>query len=343
MPNPDATTNETANVSQPDSGMVLVGDEANAVSAQVFQSIYNEITGKSETVGKSYDQAFEITFSDVEQLHHKIKQAHEQYHVCASNCVVTIYYLNNTRDRFSSFERFSMHNAGSVSPVESIVLKYSLLIILPKVDRPQTYTISIRFISRVAREKRMASEGMPHPTFYRIVGIGSTARVEIEYVDYMVARNFLGLIDDWFGVLPFNRGLKLLKFLQHNSHWVPKVAQFTTTIIAVVIVIQVYPRFVSAERFNLGNLGTFALVAGLGIYVAHTLAEWCGDYVEYSLDRWSELSYLKLNKGDEAEIRKSMKENRWYLVRASIGFVCTLSISVVTKIIASAITASFGH
>ena len=321
---------------------VLVGDEANAVSAQVFQSIYNEITGKSETVGKNYDKPFEITYSDIEHLNHQIKQAHEQYNVCTSNCAITIYYLNNSRDNFSSFERFSMHNAGATSPVESILIKYNLLIILPKVAKPQTYSISVRLISRVAMERRMSQEIHPFPSFYRFLGGGSSARVEIEYVDYLVARNFLGLIDDWFGVLPFAKAQKTLLFLQRRSHWIPTGSRFLTAVAATFLAIEVYPTFVSADHGDLAIFGKFALFAGLGIYVAYTLAGWTGRYVEHALDRWSEVSFLRLNKGDEAEIRKSIQENRLTLVKAVVGIISTLSVSVITKIIASLIISSFG-
>ena len=108
---------------QSTSGEVLIGDESNQISVQLLQSIYNEITGKSETVGKTYKEAFEVEFKDIEQLNYKIKQAHEQYNVCTSNCEVIIYYTNNTKDVFTSFDRFKMHNAGSTSPVESIFLQ----------------------------------------------------------------------------------------------------------------------------------------------------------------------------------------------------------------------------
>ena len=272
-----------------DTSTVLVGDEANQVSVQVLQNIYNEITGKSETVGKTYKDPFEIVFSDIEQLNIRILQAHEQYNVSTSNCNIMVYYLNNTRDQFSSFERFSMHNAGSNSPVESILLKFNFLVILPKVPKPQTYSISIRLISRICLESRFRAENGHFPAFYRLMG-GNTAQVEIEYVDYMVARNFLGIIDDWFTVLPRARPRKMMEFLQAVSHWIPRLARFFTTVVVTLVVVQIYPNFVNEAHAELVMFGKFVLFAGLGIYSAHTLASWCGSYAEHAIDRWSHIS-----------------------------------------------------
>jgi hypothetical protein len=112
------------------SGTVLIGDEANPVPVQLVQSVYNELTGKSETVGKTYKDPFAIEYTDVEKLHHRISQFFEQYHICASNCSVTVYYVNNSKDVFSGFDRFRLHNAGSASAVESVLLKYNFLDLL---------------------------------------------------------------------------------------------------------------------------------------------------------------------------------------------------------------------
>ena len=195
--------------------IAVIGESSKSaqVSLQTLQGIYNELTGKSEEVGKSYSKPIRVKFSDIEQLNHKITQACEQYNVVSGSCSVTVYYVDDTRDQFSSFDRFRLHNSGSTSPVESVLLKYNFLVLLPKTKKPQSYTVSIRLASRVAVSKRMKSEfyGTP-PSIFRLMG-NRTAVVEIQYVDYMVARNFLNLIDEWFKGIPTATEFKPLHWL----------------------------------------------------------------------------------------------------------------------------------
>src|SRR6516162_8968730 len=108
-----------------------------------------------------------------------------------------------------------MQIGSGSEPVESILLKYEFLIILPNVTKAQTYSIAIRVVSRLALERRMR-EGTASPflpRFIRLMG-RNTGSVEISYADYTVARNFLSTIDDWFKTIPCSMENRLMKFLQ---------------------------------------------------------------------------------------------------------------------------------
>ena len=67
--------------------VAVIGEssKSSVVSLQTLQGIYNELTGKSETVGKSYSKPIRVKFSDIEQLNHKITQVCEQYNVADSS------------------------------------------------------------------------------------------------------------------------------------------------------------------------------------------------------------------------------------------------------------------
>lgn len=214
--------------SLPDGGsgdIAIIGESSNAkaISLQTLQGIYNELTGKSEKVGKSYTKPIQVKFSDLEQLNHKILQTCEQYNICSANCSITVFYVDDTRDQFSSFDRFRLHNAGCTNPVESILFKYNFLVILPKTKQPQSYTINIRLASRVAVMRRMDGEFYgPPPQIIRIMG-NRTAVVEVEYIDYMVARNLLNIVDEWFKGIPTAGEHKWLNWLRYRSHIVATI------------------------------------------------------------------------------------------------------------------------
>lgn len=320
--------------------VAIIGESSKStqVSLQTLQGIYNELTGKSEEVGKSYSKPTRIKFSDIEQLNHKITQASEQYNVVSGNCTATVYYVDDTRDQFSSFDRFRLHNSGSTSPVESVLLKYNFLVILPKTKKPQSYTVSIRLASRVAVAKRMESEfyGTP-PSIFRLMG-NRTAVIEIQYVDYMVARNFLNLIDEWFKGIPTAPEFKALHWLQGRSHLIPRVARFATAIFVALLAVTLLPTFIAQGTTDLLSFGRFLGYALLGTYIAYTLAGWSATFIESSLDHYTELSYLQLTKGDEIEISKAERSNTFAIVKGIGGFILTICVSVVTKVVANILT-----
>src|SRR5437868_5251977 len=115
-----------------DEQLVELGETAAPVSMKVIQSIYNELTGKTESLDRFYESPFQVRFADFEQLDHKMRQCCEQYDVKALNVNVTVYHENDTSETFSSFERFRLYNTSNTHPVQSVVLKYNLLILLPK-------------------------------------------------------------------------------------------------------------------------------------------------------------------------------------------------------------------
>jgi len=89
----------------PHSTVVVAGT---TITMQQLQQIYSELTGKAESLNSYYDDPIRLSFDDVEVLHHRIMQTWEQYRVVSSTVVFTIYYLRNTKDQFTSFERLQI-------------------------------------------------------------------------------------------------------------------------------------------------------------------------------------------------------------------------------------------
>ncbi|MBV9859591.1 MAG: hypothetical protein JO038_05755 [Alphaproteobacteria bacterium] len=228
---------------------IIVGDAP--ISVQQLQQIYKELTGKSETVSKSYDNPIHLTFEDMENLHHKIIQALEQYNVVSVTAGFTLYYSQNTKEYFSSFERLRLHNAGASEPVESVLCKYEILIVLPNVAKAQTYEISIRMVSRLAIVRVMQEGDVTR--FIRIMG-QRTVSAEITYVDYTVARTFLAIVDEWVRTIPGPVGKNFIKNLQPYSHWIPRVVRLLTVTAVVLILADLVPRFIEGSNQSLQNL-----------------------------------------------------------------------------------------
>jgi|SRR6185312_3658155 len=315
--------------------MAVIGEgtpNRKEVSLQVLQDIYHELTGKSEDVSKSYSDPFQIVHENIEQLNHRIVQACEQYNVTANNCSVKIYYINDTQENFSSFERFRHFNAGSSSSVESILITYDFLIILPKLNQPQSYNLSIRIASRIAIEKKMSGEMIfEMPKILRMMG-GRTAVVNVKYIDYVVARNLLNVVDEWFKTSPKAATNGWWNAVRKRSRYLPLIARYITGVIVATIIFFELPRFLIPSTTFL-SFAQVLLCASLLLFGSYRLAHHLGSSAEDSLDRWSDLSYVSLTAGDKLEIDSAKSRNRSSVVAFVLKFFVSATISVVAKLI----------
>lgn len=306
------------------------------VSIQTLQGIYHELTGKTEDVSKSYDQPFQTDLADFQQLNHRVVQCCEQYHVRAANCSVKVFYVNDTQETFSSFERFAGFNAGTTSAVESVLVTYNFLIVLPKVEKPQSYTVSVRLASRIAVEWQMR-ENMPFhmPKILRTMG-NRTAVVTVKYVDYSVARSLLNTVDQWFDGLSKASTSKAWRYIIKRSHFLPIISRYTVGAAVAYLIFASSGHFLPVNA-SLHQLAVFVLWAFVGLFASYRLAHHLGSTAEDSLDRWSPLAYLSLTAGDRNLIREASGANRFNSIIALGKFVGALLVSLVAKFIVTLI------
>ena len=306
------------------------------VSIQVLQNIYHELTGKAEEVSKSYEDALHVAFNDFKQLHLRIRQTCEQYNICSANCSVTVFYINDTKDTYSSFERFEAFNAGSSSSVESVLLNYNFLIILPKIAQPQSYTISVRIASPVAIQRKMNENMFEVPKVFKLMGGPKTAVVNIKYIDYAVARTLLNTIDEWFSALPRSKSGAIWMFIRKHTDWLPLITRYLTGLVVGSTAVVIAPHFLRPTSTPL-ELAQFLLNALLCIFAAYKLAQHLGNAAEDSIDNWVDLSYVSLTDGDKREIELAKERNRGALVWGGLKLLGGLLVSVLAKFIANAL------
>ena len=319
--------------------MAVIGEgtpNRTAVSIQVLQNIYHELTGKSEEVSKSYSDPFRIVHTDFEQLNHRVTQCCEQYNIKGENCSIKVFYVNDTQETFSSFERFRAFNSGSSSAVESVLLTYNFLIILPKLGHAQSYALTIRVASKVAIEKKLRND-MPFEIskILRLMG-NRTAVVSVKYVDYAVARNILNVVDEWYKTVPKSKVPRLWSWLRKKTDYLPLLARYLAGALVALLVYFNLPHFLTASSTLLDFAGV-SLGAACGIFAAYRLAHHLGSAAEDSIDSWSELSYVSLTAGDKREIEDSIRRNRFNLVSATVKLVGALLVSLAAKLIVALI------
>lgn len=199
------------------------------VSLQLYQAIYNDITGKTEKITDTYGRYFDLTLNDIANLGQRINQFCEQFHIQDQSAAITIFHIKGSKERFSSFERLNTYNTGNTSPIERILIEINFLIVLPRAQRPQCYTVKITLASGIAileKHKDQIPFGIPPHVLVRTVQ-KDTAVIATEYVDYMVARGMSELFREWLSSLPEKPTSKALEWFQSVSHI---IRQFVTLI-----------------------------------------------------------------------------------------------------------------
>lgn len=302
------------------------------VSIQLLQNIYNELTGKTEELSKSFDDPFQIEIEDINQLNIRFLQTLEQYSICTHNCSVKVYYTNDTDDTFSSFERFVSFTSGGTSSIESILITYNFLVILPKIRTPQPYTISIRLASRISIEKRFHNE-FPHdvPKIFKLMGT-KTAMVTVKYIDYVVARTMLNCVEEWMKTTKKAETNRLIKFLKRHSSQFQIISKYTVGLCAFWVLWLYIPSLVKPES-NPVHMAQFFVGSFVGLFAAYKLAFHLGRSAEDAIDSYSEPSFLSITSGDRIEIGRAQKRNRLAVFGTIANFVLTLGTSIAVKLI----------
>ena len=320
--------------SSPDNEVINV--EGSQVSMKLVQSIYNEFTGKKESLSRFLTDAHEVTFNDIHQLNSKILQLHEQYNIISNNTSVTVFHVDDCKAQFSSFERFKLYDVGCASPCENIRLEYNFLIVLPNTKTPQSYKIKIDLISRVGlREKELYQSSLPRGIF-RMFGV-ATGNIEIEYVDYTVARNFLVAIQDWHKTIEKNKTAKWVVLLQRNSEHIPFIFNLTGLTFVVASIYSQSEHFIGASP-NMQSLFGGFLIAFAAVYFSVFVAHKAGSICEETVDYYSPVSYVCLNKGDEVAIKKYKSSYKKQLLKGGLSLAVAIFVNVFAAYIIGLIT-----
>ena len=205
-----------------DANRNVTTEGGHVVSFQAVQDIYNEITKKTESLNKTFQLNHKTTINDIIQLNHKFEQTIEQYNVSSKNCSVTVYHTNDSKQTFSSFDRFKIYDSSNLSPIENVHVEYNFLILLPTGEKARNYKVVIDITSRSALISKMRKDAN-FPIAFSRFATAWTGRFHIKYVDYAVARSIYTALDQWFNGLEQTEASKFVKPIQNFSHFLPVI------------------------------------------------------------------------------------------------------------------------
>jgi hypothetical protein len=155
------------------------------------------------------------------------------------------------------------------------------------------------------------------PQLLRLFG-GSSIVVEIEYVDYVVARNILGTIDSWVNEIERHSKLSWIRHVQRFTHWVPPISQFLA-IAFIGVSMFTATSAVLTDSSPPPLVAQWLILSGTVISLAALLARRLGRLVESGIDQILTLSAIQLNKGDQRLIERYKNRNILKVGQAFLG------------------------
>jgi hypothetical protein len=311
--------------------VVRVGETHSQVSLKIYQDIYHQVTGRTEQIRKRYSDNLLVDISELEQLHHKVGQLCDVHNVVARNASITVFHDKERKEQFTSFERFRAYNGNTASPTVNVVLKYNFSLIPAGLERPQEYVVTVRLTSRIAAIRQIEDEAPPfmRGRLFGFVG-GPVAEITVEYADYVVARGFLEAFEEWVRGCKSNPKSKFLAGLKRYSHWTSPLLQLAGTALITFFALQAIPS-VFVEGTGQAVTARFVVVFAGGAYILLKLTHIAGEFIEETIDGFPEISYLRLNKGDDRLIEVAERAKPFALLRIAIGAIGSIALGIVSS------------
>lgn len=320
-------------------GVALSPSKELDLKIKMYQEAYHHITGKSEKISFKSSADLLIDFDELSQIHHKVSQLCNVHNIIAQSESITIFHSKERKEHFTSFDRFRIYNKSIASPTLTVLMEYNFSILPVGGVTPQQYKVTIHLNSRVALMKQMKEDAPPfmRSRFFGFM-YGPTAEITVEYSDYIVARSFVEATQEWIeGCNKSKSKLKVLQALQGMSHLFPGVVSFTNGVLITYFFIKNVPVILNTNSSYFEVL-QYGMLFFASFVLTSKIATFLGGAIESSIDRYTPLSYLLLNKGDERVIGDYNNERKSNVLGVITSIISTIFLGVVSSLIANSLS-----
>lgn len=312
----------------------LVGSDGNPVSLQVYQDVYNSMTGKTEVLQRLFFEAHQVEMNDIERLHRDFEVQLEQYDCKVTNCHVSVRYCNGKSEGFSGFNRFKLDGVNKSSATENVEIEYDFLVLLPKTKEAKPYKLVVAIRSTLGVVQRLDETGATETerSFFFQLERG-TARLEIHYVDLAVARSLEALVEDWYKSLSKRGGTTQRKIKDFLTAVVPTFSRLT-----IVAASAFLAHFLLVGRTETNpSLFSAGIIAGASIAMAGIIAIPTSNYLRKQVERAIPYSVITLGRADSLLVESS-KNNLFKLGASALSkLVGAIGLGLLTTYVATKI------
>lgn len=301
--------------------------ESKDVSADFYLKLHQRINSKNEETQRSYKNNIVVKFTDIKELHLKTIQSISALGPDQSAIGVRINVVHNEgeADSFNSFAAFETHNITSPNPTSSISLIYTFVLIDTKSGSVEQYKIQNQISSRIAELKQIENEApkfLPRELFASI--LTTTARIKVEYSDYVKARHFIAMFDEWIRGCDENRINRFVKIMQPNSYLISKLGVLLfQLVLAWTTISQIHSHGISQDQYVTFIVAYAFLFVAVGSISSLFLVR-----LERAIDGFLTLSYLEINKGDGKLIKEFTNRNKESVKLAIVNFGAAIFIGI---------------
>ncbi|MBQ4829818.1 hypothetical protein J8L84_11080 [Alteromonas sp. MMG017] len=300
------------------------------VQLDLYLKIHDKVNARSEEISKSYNDNILVCFEDIKELHFKNLQSIRSLNPAKDNLGVQIAVSHHEgeSEKFNSFEEFEKHNITSPNPTANIILLYTFTLYNTETEEFENYKIINQVRSRIGELQQIEKEAPPFISSALISSmVTTTARITVHYCDYVKARHFTAMFDEWIKGCDESKSLKMIAPLQRISHLVRKFGTLTIYgLLALFTASAIDTQQISSDltlKFLVIYASTFVIIGNL----ADTLLS----KVESAIDSYLAMSYLKLNKGDAKLVTEFSQRNKKSLIWSGLGVTGTLLIGLFTN------------
>lgn len=275
---------------------------------ELYFKIHDKINAKNEEISKSYTNNIKVVFNDIKELHHKTIQSIYSLNAGKGNLGVRIAVVHHKgeAEKFNSFELFEKHNISSPNPTSDILMVYTFALYNSRTKDFENYKIINRIRSRISEIEQIENEAptyLPPGIISRMVS--TTARITIQYDDYVKARHFTAMFDEWIKGCHESKNNKLILNLQKVSHLISRFG----LLIIYALLAYFTATGVDAQNITLDLIIKFLVIYASVFFIIGNISELILSKIEMAIDSYLPISYLNINKGDAKLISKYSKKN----------------------------------
>ncbi|HAC70279.1 MAG TPA: hypothetical protein DCF41_01005 [Arcobacter skirrowii] len=306
--------------------------EKNNLTFQEYQSIYNELTNKVESLRKRFQKSFILEKTHVQHLHEIIKTVNSQYKIVSLNTNVVVYQSDKTKKTYSSIENFLKIDT-LIKATESIQIEYNILIDSQNINKKQNYKISILLVSDLISFEKIRDE-IP----IEIVDLieKDNISINIEYIDYIVAKNYLNYLNDWVDDIS-DKVNPLDEQLSKNKYKIANILKLIVLTTSICLVISYIPKYIMETETNMQVLVKYLIYSMLIFYISEKISVFVSYIVKKSLIYLNNYSAIIFTTEDKKnyDIYKNSRKRRIRVF--AMTFVLTIVYGVISSIIATTI------
>jgi len=248
---------------------------ADLLPKTALQAIYHDITGKTENLSKRLSGDKLINLSNIDHLYAMIIEQIGQYDVMFGPTVTIV--LKNINDKsitYSSWERFKNLMISNHDITSEIAIKFEFVIQNPQTSITQRCIINVGLDSSLPIIHEQRAESKPESEHFGLIFFfrqkWPVVHISIDFVDFLVARVFMGIIEEWFNTLNNTPLQKLNSFMFRRMELIRLIfSQFGRIGIASFLLAFVIYK---DNLINLNNL-TISLTIGLIVWAIFNILQ----------------------------------------------------------------------